>query len=86
MSEEIDDKIIRFMQAELVKGRFEHTIREISSGTDLSYTKVSKGVERLRTRGLIDFRKRGSKEKFVPYYYLVELRESCKRGRTKVDK
>lgn len=75
MSKEIDNKIIRFMEGELTRGHFEHTIREISKGTNLSYNNVSKGVERLKIRGLIAFRSRGSDNRPVPYYYLSELRE-----------
>jgi len=75
MSKEIDSKITQFMRQELNKGHFEHTLREIAEGTELSYNDVVKGVERLNTRGLIRFRSRGSDKKSVPYYYLSELRD-----------
>jgi predicted transcriptional regulator len=76
LSEEVDNRVIRFIERELPKGHFEHTIREISKGTDLSYTGVSKSVERLTTKGLLNFRKRGNDKKFAPYYYLARLRET----------
>jgi predicted transcriptional regulator len=63
------------MKSELLNGHFEHTIRELSNGTELTYNDVVKGVERLTTKGLIAFRKRGSNKKPIPYYYLSELRE-----------
>lgn len=75
MSKEIDNKIIRFMEEELTRGHFEHTIREISKGTELSYNAVTKGVERLKTKGLISFRSRGGRNRPTPFYYLNELGE-----------
>lgn len=75
MSEEIDNRMTRFMEKELTEGHFEHTLREISKGTGLTYNDVSKGVERLKTKGLIGFRERGSSKKFVPYYYITKLRD-----------
>ncbi len=79
MSKEIDHKVIQFMEMELEKGHFEHTLREISKGTGLSYNDILKGVERLKTRGRIAFRNRGSNKKPTPYYYLFELKEKFGR-------
>lgn len=85
MSDEIDNVIIRFIKTELRKGHFEHTIREITRGTGLSYNEISKGAERLKTKGLIRFRKRGRSKRFVPYYYLTKLVAMFESGPTNGD-
>lgn len=79
----MDNKVTRFVERELPKGHFEHTIREISKGTALSYTEVSKSVERLTTKGILNFRKRGNSKKSVPYYYLARLRETFMGSNTR---
>jgi transcription initiation factor IIE alpha subunit len=79
MAEDIDNRIICFMEEELPKGHFEHTTREICKGTGLTYTEVTKSLERLTTKNLIDFRKRGSSKKFIPYYYLIKLKRTFER-------
>jgi len=78
MAEEIDSKVTRFMESELYESRFEHTVREIARGAGLSYSDVSKSVERLKIRDIIDLRRRGSNKKFTPYYYLSKLRKIVK--------
>lgn len=74
------------MEEELTNSHFEHTIREISKGADLSYTAVAKGVERLKTRGLIAFRNRGTNNRPTPFYYLSELGEKLKNTRRNLGK
>lgn len=78
MTEEIDYKVTRFMESTLTEGRFEHTVREIAIGAGLTYSEVSKSVERLKIRDIINFRRRGSNKKFTPYYYLSKLRKLVK--------
>lgn len=81
MTEEIDYKVTRFIESALTKGHFEHTIPEIARGAGLTYSEVSKSVERLKIKDIINSRRRGSTKKFTPYYYLSKLRKIVKNNK-----
>ena len=74
---DIDDIILKFMRTQVFEGHFENTAREIANGSGLSYNRVVKALERLRTRDQIRYRSRGTEARPVPYYYLREILDLC---------
>jgi nitric oxide synthase oxygenase domain/subunit len=79
-TEEIDSKVMKFMKEASVHGYFEHTVREVSKGAKITYNDAIKCLERLVTKKLVDYRERGTTKRKTPFYYLVEVRELCKKA------
>lgn len=76
----VDNAILDFIKEEALHGRLESTAPEITRGLSkhrYSYNDVIKALERLTTRGSVEYRVRGSERKRVPYYYLAEIKNLC---------
>ena len=82
IDDQIEDSVLKFLKKEALGGSLESTTREIANGAKLVYNQVGKALERLRIRGQVGYRERGTERKSVRYYYLSDIvklyRKYCK--------
>ena len=75
-----EDTVIQFLRQEVASGKLENSVPEIAKGANMSYNQAGKVVERLRTRGNIGYRDRGSDKKSTRYYYPGDIVKLCKQA------
>lgn len=77
MVDDIEDSILEFLKQEVLQGRLESTVREITNGANLVYNQVGRALERLIMKGEVRYRERGTERKWVRYYYLKDILDMC---------
>lgn len=75
--DQIDSSILGFLKHEALRGCLESTPPDIAKGTSLSYNQVGRALERLRMKGDVGYRERGTDRKSVRYYYLTDILKLC---------